>query len=161
VSSTHEIAMFSAGKASASWPTQQRESRLTSCDDSFLCPGDFYGNLRSYAQGSRFKASSERTLGDRVGRDDELSRCHFQRSRSSRENQDGKGKRIDGHAPMLSGKGLYAYLTAGIGSDHECTTLKEAKEKLKNGNADHDPRGNNRKKPQGSAASCHSKNSRI
>jgi adenine deaminase len=44
-----------------------------------------------------------------------------------------KGKRIDGHAPMLSGKGLYAYLTAGIRSDHECTTLREAKEKLKNG----------------------------
>ena len=44
-----------------------------------------------------------------------------------------KGKRIDGHAPMLSGKNLYAYLTAGIRSDHECTTLKEAKEKLING----------------------------
>ena len=44
-----------------------------------------------------------------------------------------KGRRIDGHAPMLSGKRLYAYLTAGIRSDHECTTLKEAKEKLKNG----------------------------
>jgi adenine deaminase len=44
-----------------------------------------------------------------------------------------QGKRKDGHAPMLSGKGLYAYLTAEIRSDHECTTLKEAKEKLKNG----------------------------
>ncbi len=44
-----------------------------------------------------------------------------------------KGKRIDGHAPMLSGKALYAYLTAGIRSDHECTTAREAKEKLKNG----------------------------
>src|SRR5512136_587121 len=44
-----------------------------------------------------------------------------------------KGKRIDGHAPSLSEKGLYAYLTAGIRSDHECTTPKEAKEKLKNG----------------------------
>jgi len=44
-----------------------------------------------------------------------------------------KWKRIDGHAPSLSGKGLYAYLSAGIRSDHECTTLKEAKEKLKNG----------------------------
>ncbi|MBM4279162.1 MAG: adenine deaminase, partial [Deltaproteobacteria bacterium] len=43
------------------------------------------------------------------------------------------GRRIDGHAPGLSGKGLYAYLTAGIRSDHECTTSKEAKEKLKNG----------------------------
>jgi len=44
-----------------------------------------------------------------------------------------KGKRVDGHAPFLSGKSLYAYLTAGIRSDHECTTLKEAKEKLSNG----------------------------
>jgi adenine deaminase len=44
-----------------------------------------------------------------------------------------KGKRMDGHSPMLSGKGLYAYLTAGIRSDHECTTPKEGKEKLKNG----------------------------
>ena len=44
-----------------------------------------------------------------------------------------EGRPIDGHAPMLSGKGLNAYLTAGIRSDHECTTLKEAKEKLKNG----------------------------
>jgi len=44
-----------------------------------------------------------------------------------------KGKRIDGHAPLLSGKPLNAYLTAGIRSDHECTTLKEAKEKLANG----------------------------
>jgi adenine deaminase len=44
-----------------------------------------------------------------------------------------KGKRVDGHAPFLSGKDLYAYLTAGIRSDHECTTLKEAKEKLRNG----------------------------
>lgn len=44
-----------------------------------------------------------------------------------------KGKRIDGHAPTLSGKDLYAYLTAGIRSDHECTTLREAEEKLQNG----------------------------
>jgi adenine deaminase len=42
-------------------------------------------------------------------------------------------KRVDGHAPMLTGKGLSAYLLAGIRSDHECTTPKEAKEKLKNG----------------------------
>ncbi len=44
-----------------------------------------------------------------------------------------RGKRIDGHAPLLSGKGLYAYLVAGIRSDHECSTPREAKEKLKNG----------------------------
>lgn len=44
-----------------------------------------------------------------------------------------KGKRIDGHAPSLSGKGLFSYLTAGIRSDHECTTAREAKEKMQNG----------------------------
>jgi adenine deaminase len=40
------------------------------------------------------------------------------------------GKRIDGHAPGVSGKELYAYLSAGISSDHECTTAAEALEKL-------------------------------
>ncbi len=44
-----------------------------------------------------------------------------------------RGKRIDGHAPFLSGKGLNAYLSAGIRSDHECTTPAEAKEKLSSG----------------------------
>ena len=44
-----------------------------------------------------------------------------------------KGKRIDGHAPMLTGNDLNAYISAGIGSDHECTTLEEAREKLSKG----------------------------
>lgn len=43
------------------------------------------------------------------------------------------GKRIDGHAPGLSGKSLYAYISAGIASDHECTALEEAREKLASG----------------------------
>lgn len=42
-------------------------------------------------------------------------------------------KRIDGHAPLLTGKDLAAYVVAGIGSDHECTQLEEAKEKLRLG----------------------------
>jgi adenine deaminase len=42
-------------------------------------------------------------------------------------------KLIDGHAPGLSGQALMAYLSAGIGSDHECTTLAEAREKLSRG----------------------------
>ncbi len=42
-------------------------------------------------------------------------------------------KRIDGHAPLLHGKDLYAYLSAGIKSDHECTTVAEAREKLRAG----------------------------
>lgn len=45
------------------------------------------------------------------------------------------GKRIDGHAPGLSGRHLSAYVTAGITSDHECTTGDEALEKLKSGMA--------------------------
>ena len=40
---------------------------------------------------------------------------------------------VDGHAPLLSGKALNAYRLAGIGSDHECTALAEAQEKLKLG----------------------------
>jgi len=43
------------------------------------------------------------------------------------------GKLIDGHAPGLSGQALMAYLTAGIGSDHECTQAEEAREKLRRG----------------------------
>jgi len=39
----------------------------------------------------------------------------------------------DGHAPLLSGKALNAYIIAGMGSDHECTNLKEAIEKLRKG----------------------------
>jgi adenine deaminase len=40
---------------------------------------------------------------------------------------------VDGHAPLLSGKGLNAYRLAGICSDHECTVLAEAQEKLRLG----------------------------
>ena len=42
-------------------------------------------------------------------------------------------KPIDGHAPGLSGQDLYAYLAAGVRSDHECTTAQEAQEKLSAG----------------------------
>ncbi len=40
---------------------------------------------------------------------------------------------IDGHAPGLGGRDLNAYLAAGIRSDHECTRLEEAREKLQKG----------------------------
>ena len=40
---------------------------------------------------------------------------------------------VDGHAPLLSGRPLNAYRVAGIGSDHECTSLAEAQEKLSRG----------------------------
>ncbi|MGQ9467687.1 MAG: adenine deaminase [Anaerolineae bacterium] len=40
---------------------------------------------------------------------------------------------IDGHAPGVSGKWLQAYVGAGPGSDHECTTAAEMLEKLRLG----------------------------
>jgi adenine deaminase len=42
-------------------------------------------------------------------------------------------RRVDGHAPGLSGPLLDAYLAAGIESDHECTRLDEAEEKRRKG----------------------------
>lgn len=42
-------------------------------------------------------------------------------------------RHIDGHAPGLSGKSLNAYISTGIRSEHECTTLEEAEEKLRRG----------------------------
>ena len=42
-------------------------------------------------------------------------------------------KKIDGHAPGLSGKELNAYMSAGVYSDHECDTLENALEKLRKG----------------------------
>lgn len=40
---------------------------------------------------------------------------------------------LDGHAPMLGGLPLNAYLASGIASDHECTSFAEAEEKLAKG----------------------------
>ncbi|TAH49392.1 MAG: adenine deaminase [Chloroflexota bacterium] len=42
-------------------------------------------------------------------------------------------KRIDGHSPGLTGRELEAYVASGIASDHECTTVEEANEKLRRG----------------------------
>ncbi len=43
------------------------------------------------------------------------------------------GRPRDGHAPALHDKLLNAYVAAGIGSEHECTTVAEAAEKLARG----------------------------
>jgi adenine deaminase len=40
---------------------------------------------------------------------------------------------VEGHAPGLSGKHLSAYISVGIRSDHECTTIEEAVEKMRKG----------------------------
>ena len=43
------------------------------------------------------------------------------------------GGHIDGHAPLLSGRELNAYIAAGVHTEHEATTLAEAREKLAKG----------------------------
>ncbi len=44
-----------------------------------------------------------------------------------------RGSTRDGHAPLLSGRDLNAYIASGIRSDHECTGREEAREKLRLG----------------------------
>ncbi|MDI6836277.1 adenine deaminase [Ciceribacter thiooxidans] len=44
-----------------------------------------------------------------------------------------QGGHIDGHSPLLSGNDLNGYLSAGIRTDHECTTATEALEKIRKG----------------------------
>jgi adenine deaminase len=44
-----------------------------------------------------------------------------------------QGKHIDGHAPLVRGRDLNAYLSAGIRTDHETTGAEEAREKLAKG----------------------------
>jgi len=40
------------------------------------------------------------------------------------------GKPVDGHAPGLTGSQLEKYVSAGISTDHECTSIAEAREKI-------------------------------
>lgn len=44
-----------------------------------------------------------------------------------------EGRHIDGHAPLLSGRDLNAYVAAGISTEHEATSAAEAREKLQRG----------------------------
>lgn len=44
-----------------------------------------------------------------------------------------RGRHIDGHAPLVRGLDLNAYIAAGIRTEHEATTIEEAKEKLQKG----------------------------
>ncbi len=43
------------------------------------------------------------------------------------------GRKVDGHAPGLRGVELEKYVEAGIETDHECSTLEEAEEKIRMG----------------------------
>lgn len=43
------------------------------------------------------------------------------------------GKPIDGHAPGLTGERARKYAAAGITTDHECMTLEEGRDRIRNG----------------------------
>ncbi len=49
------------------------------------------------------------------------------------EDAKANGRTVDGHAPFLRGKELDKYISAGVGTDHECSMLEEAVEKIKKG----------------------------
>ncbi len=43
------------------------------------------------------------------------------------------GKQVDGHSPGLLGKELDVFCAAGVGTDHECTTVEELRERIRRG----------------------------
>ncbi len=49
------------------------------------------------------------------------------------EDAKASGKVLDGHAPLLTGKDLDKYISAGIMSDHECSSFEEASERIAKG----------------------------
>ncbi len=53
----------------------------------------------------------------------------LQKLRTAQDN----GKPIDGHAPGLRGEAVRRYAAAGVTTDHECTTIEEARERLEAG----------------------------
>lgn len=42
-------------------------------------------------------------------------------------------KKIDGHCPLVDEKNLNAYILLGISTDHECSSINEALDKIKRG----------------------------
>ena len=82
--------------------------------------------LASYYQRDRVLGLAElmNAYGTVAGDEDILDKVA-----DARKNQ----KIIDGHAPGISGRQLNAYVTAGVRSDHECSTAGEAMEKLRRG----------------------------
>lgn len=44
-----------------------------------------------------------------------------------------RGGQVDGHSPGLKGEGLDVYSAAGVGTDHECTTVEELRDRIRRG----------------------------
>jgi adenine deaminase len=59
------------------------------------------------------------------------------------------GRHIDGHAPLLSGRDLNAYVAAGIRTEHEATSRRRGAREADEGAAGADPRGVGQQGPRG------------
>jgi adenine deaminase len=81
------------------------------------------GDMEPYLRHPRIVALAEMMNFHGVIRADAGVLAKIDRARKS-------GKPMDGHAPGLTGRMLHAYLVTGIGSEHECTTAEEAREKV-------------------------------
>lgn len=44
-----------------------------------------------------------------------------------------RGGQVDGHSPGLKGEGLDVYSAAGVGTDHECTSVEELRDRIRRG----------------------------
>lgn len=84
------------------------------------------GDVDNLLQDEKIKYLSEMMNFPGVinGDKDVLSKIRYAKERN---------KPVDGHAPGLTGNDLRKYISAGISTDHECSTLNEAREKLSYG----------------------------
>ena len=132
IADPHEIANV-AGSAGIDWMLSQRAGlpvdiryMIPSCVPA--TPMDVGGAILDAAALARF-----------TGREGVLGLGEMMNVPGVLEAEPGIGEKLghfshrDGHAPMLSGKDLNAYILAGLQSDHECTGRDEAEEKLKKG----------------------------
>ncbi len=83
-------------------------------------------DVRAMAQSGRFVGLSEMMNVHGVVAGDESTHAKIEAARQT-------GIVIDGHAPQLRGADLERYIACGISTDHECTTIEEATEKVERG----------------------------
>jgi adenine deaminase len=132
VADPHEIANV-AGTAGLEFMLAEREG--AAADILYLLPSCVPATPTE-AGGATLDAADLRPF---IGREGVLGLAEMMNVPGVLDGEPGIGEKLalspvrDGHAPLLSGKDLNVYVLAGLQSDHECTTLAEAKEKLERG----------------------------
>ncbi len=132
VADPHEIANV-AGTAGLEFMLAEREG--AAADIRYLLPSCVPATPAEVG-GATLDAADLRPF---MGRDGILGLGEMMNVPGVLAGDDGIGQKLalsmvrDGHAPILAGRDLNAYILAGLQSDHECTTLAEAQEKLERG----------------------------